>query len=64
MLVVFRAMENNRWLPAASYGVGDRLLVSVIPFSDAGADVRGMQRADDTDELSLRPFFAISEERR
>jgi hypothetical protein len=63
MLVVMWAMKDNRWLPAASYGVGDRLRMTVIPFSQAATEIRGMQRADDTEDYTLRPFYVLRETR-
>ena len=61
MLVVMWAMKDNQWLPAASYGVGDRLRMTVIPFSRAAAEIRGTQRADDTEDYTLRPFYVVRE---
>jgi hypothetical protein len=61
MIVVFWAMKDNRWLAAASYAVGDRLRMTLIPFSQADPQIRNMQRADDTDDFTLRPFYSTSE---
>jgi hypothetical protein len=61
MLVVFLAMKDNQWLPAATYNVGDRLRMQVIPFSSADPDIRSLRRADDTEDYTLRPFFVVKE---
>jgi len=64
MIVVFVAMKDNEWLPAASFAVGDRLRLTVIPFTEASPQIRGMQRADDTDDFALRPYFVVRADRR
>ncbi len=63
MIAVLWAMKNDVWLPAASYAVGDRVRMTTIPFSQASADIRGMRRADDTEDYSLRPFYALRDSR-
>ena len=63
MIVAFPAMKDDQWLPAARYAPGDRLRLTVIPFSQAPREIRSMQRADDTEDLTLRPHFAIQESR-
>ena len=63
MIAVFWAMKDNQWLPAATYAVGDFLRLTAIPFSQASPQIRGMQRADDTEDFTLRPHFVIQGER-
>ncbi len=63
MLVAFFAMENDKLRAAANYAVGDRLRLTVIPLAQAEPQIRSLQRADDTDDFTLRPYYAIQENR-
>jgi alginate O-acetyltransferase complex protein AlgJ len=63
LVVVFWAMKDNEWLPAASYSVGDRLRMTLIPLKKAGRQIRSMQRADDLDDFVHQPYYAIQETR-
>jgi hypothetical protein len=63
MLVAFLAMENDKLLPPASYAVGDRLRLMLIPLAEAETRIRSLQRADDTDDFTLRPYYVIRENR-
>jgi hypothetical protein len=61
MLVAFLAMEDNKLLAPASYAVGDRLRLTVVPLGEADPHIRSLQRADDTDDFTLRPYYVIHE---
>lgn len=63
MLVAFLALKDNRLLVPASYVVGDRLRLTLVPLEDADPQIRNLQRADDTDDFTLRPYYVISESR-
>ena len=64
ILVVFRAMEDNVWLPAASYAPGQKLRLRLIRFRDAPAEIRATQRVDETGDYEHTTWFALAEERR
>ena len=59
MIAVFLAMKNDEWTPAARYVVGDRLRMTVIPLSRADSQIRSLQRADNLDDFTLRPFWVV-----
>jgi hypothetical protein len=61
MIVAFFAMKDDRWLQPASYSVGDRLRMTLVPFGQAEPQIRNMQRADDTEDFALRPFYSLRE---
>ena len=61
IIVAFFAMKDDRWLPPASYSMGDRLRMPLVPFGQADPQIRNMQRADDTEDFSLRPFYSVRE---
>jgi alginate O-acetyltransferase complex protein AlgJ len=60
LIAVFRAMKDDRWLPAASYSVGDRLRLTVTPLRLADRQLQAMQRADDLDDYTLDPYFVVN----
>jgi alginate O-acetyltransferase complex protein AlgJ len=62
LLAVFWAMKDNEWLPAARYAPGDRLRLRLVLLRNASDDVRTAQRADDLDDYSHLPYFALSAE--
>ena len=63
LVVVFWAMKDNAWLPAASYSVGDRLRMTLIPLKKADRQIRSMQRADDLDDFVHQPYYSMQETR-
>lgn len=62
LLAVLWAMRGNTWLPAARYAPGHRLRLKLMLLRDAGEEVRTAPRADDLDDYSHLPYFAVSEE--
>jgi hypothetical protein len=63
VMAVFLAMRNDEWLPPAKYAVGDRLRLTVIPLNEADFQIRSLQRADNLDDFTLRPFFVLEDSR-
>ena len=61
LIAAFWAMKDNVWLPAASYAVGDRLKLTLIPLNKAEPQIRSMQRADDLDDYTHQPLFVTKE---
>jgi alginate O-acetyltransferase complex protein AlgJ len=61
LLVALWGMRNDKWLPAARYGPGDRLRLNLVPLKDADTRVRTVQRSDDTDDFDHLPYFATEE---
>lgn len=59
LLGVFFAMEKNKWLPPASYKAGDRILATWVPNKNKPGRFRNMQAADDTEDYTHSPFFAL-----
>jgi hypothetical protein len=57
----FWAMKDDKWLPAASYAVGDRLRLTMIPMDRADRQIQALQRADDLDDFVLKVFFVTQE---
>ncbi|HEX3879123.1 MAG TPA: hypothetical protein VHW24_19200 [Bryobacteraceae bacterium] len=63
IIVVFVAMRDHVLLPPARFAVGDRLRMKLIPMRRAGDEIQSMQRADNLDDLDLRPFFSVETSR-
>jgi hypothetical protein len=63
IVVGFKAMIDNVWLPAASYGPGDRIRLRLIPMNLAPREIQNMQRADDLDDFTLQPYYCIAGEK-
>jgi hypothetical protein len=59
----FWAMRDNTWLPAATYAVGDRLRLDMIPLEQADAKTQTLQRADDLNDFTSKVFFVTNEAR-
>jgi hypothetical protein len=59
----FWAMKDDVWLPAASYTVGDRLRLTMIPIEQADRQTQTLQRADDLNDFTTKVFFVTSEVR-
>jgi hypothetical protein len=63
IIAAFLAMKDNVWLPAANYAISDRFRMKLIPFRKADPAIRSMQRADDLDDIDLRPYYSLEEKR-
>jgi hypothetical protein len=61
VVVVFLAMKNDEWLPPAKYSIGDRFRLTLIRFSKTERQIRSLQRADDLNDYTLLPFYALRE---
>ena len=57
----FRAMTDDVWLPAATYAVGDRLTVTMVPMDRADRAIQSMQRADHLNDFTHAVFFITKE---
>jgi alginate O-acetyltransferase complex protein AlgJ len=57
----FWAMKEDVWLPAATYAVGDRLRLTMIPMERAERRIQALQRADDLNNFTLKVFFVTRE---
>ncbi|MBK8595554.1 MAG: hypothetical protein IPN83_08185 [Holophagales bacterium] len=58
-IVVFLAMKENEWLPPASFTPETLLKVRVVPFREAGPEIRSIRRVDDLDDLERIPYYAV-----
>lgn len=61
LIVVFLVMKDNQWLAPATYTVGHRIRMTLIPLSKAGRQIRSMQRADDLGDWVHQPFYVVQE---
>jgi hypothetical protein len=57
-------MRDDRWLPAATYAVGDRLRLTLVPLEQMDRQTQALQRADDLNDFTTRVFFVKGEEKR
>jgi hypothetical protein len=57
----FWAMKDDTWLPAATYAVGDRLRLTLIPMDQADRKIQALQRADNLNDFTLKVFFVTRE---
>jgi hypothetical protein len=62
-IAVFLAMKGNEWLAPASFKPGTILRVRLVPFREAGPDVRSIRRVDDLDDLERIPYYVTSWEK-
>ncbi|MBK9088314.1 MAG: hypothetical protein IPL90_04390 [Holophagales bacterium] len=58
-IVVFLAMKENEWLPPASFTPETLLKVRLVPFREAGPEIRSIRRVDDLDDLERIPYYAV-----
>jgi alginate O-acetyltransferase complex protein AlgJ len=61
LIAAFWAMKDNEWLPAASYAVGDKVRLTLMPLNKTEPQIRSMQRADDLDDYTRQPLFVLQE---
>lgn len=57
LIAAFKAMEDNVWLPPASYAVGDKLHLKLVPMSRMDRQTQSMQKADDLDDFTHQVYF-------
>jgi hypothetical protein len=57
-------MSERRLLPPARYVPGNRVRLELIPFDEAGRDVRSLQRSDDLQDFTTPAYWTIAGERR
>ena len=58
-IAVFLAMKGNEWLAPASFTPDTLLRVRLVPFREAGAEIRAIRRVDDLDDLERIPYYAV-----
>ncbi len=62
-IAVFFAMKGNEWLAPASFEPDTLLRVRLVPFREAGPEVRAIRRVDDLDDLERIPYYVTSWEK-
>lgn len=62
-IAVFLAMKGNEWLAPATFKPGTPLRVHLVPFREAGPDVRSIRRVDDLDDLERIPYYVTAWEK-
>ena len=62
-IAVFLAMKGNEWLGPASFTAGTHLRVRLVPFREAGPEVRSIRRVDDLDDLERIPYYVVEWEK-
>jgi alginate O-acetyltransferase complex protein AlgJ len=62
-IAVFLAMKGNEWLAPASFKPDTLLRVRLVPFREAGPEVRAIRRVDDLDDLERIPYYVTSWEK-
>jgi hypothetical protein len=62
-IAVFLAMKGNEWLAPASFKPDMLLRVRLVPFREAGPEVRAIRRVDDLDDLERIPYYVTSWEK-
>ncbi len=60
-VVVFRAMEERKLLVGGQHRQGDSVHLQLVPLSQATAEIRSMQRSDETTDYDLTPMFVVKE---
>ena len=60
-IVVFRAMEDRKLLVGGQHLQGDSVHLQLVPLSQTSAEIRSMQRSDETTDYDLTPMFVVKE---
>lgn len=56
--VVFKGIEDRK-LVTASFRVGDKVRLTLIPFEDAEVEIRQIQLVDEVDDFDMKVYYAI-----